>query len=116
MSYINLQVIGNVGRVNELKTTQSGKQVLSFTLAANERFGNESRTTWCEVTAWNGLANMLEQHLVQGQKVMVNGRPDTRVWIDQSGVTHASLVLTASEFRFLGSKPPVKEYPHHDNA
>ena len=105
MSFINLQVIGNVGRVQELRHTQSGKEVLNFTVAANERIGQEDRTTWVEVTAWNGLATMLSQHLTAGQQVMVSGRPGTRLWTDQNGTAHSALTLSANEFRFLGRKP-----------
>jgi len=105
MSHINLQVIGNVGRISELRTTQTGKEVINFTVAANERVNGEDRTTWVEVTAWNGLATMLSTNLVAGQLVMVEGTPNTKLWTDKSGQAQTSLTLSAQTFRFLGGRP-----------
>lgn len=105
MSYLQMQVIGNVGRVSELRMTQTGKDVINFTVASNERFGEEEQTVWVEVTAWNGLAVMLDEHLLAGQSVMVAGRPQARLWQDGNGESQVTLALSADTFRFVGRKP-----------
>lgn len=105
MSYLQMQVIGNVGRVSELRMTQTGKEVINFTVASNERMGEEERTTWVDVTAWNGLAVMLDEHLVAGQSVMVTGKPSPRLWENGDGEPQVALALSADVFRFVGRKP-----------
>jgi single-stranded DNA-binding protein len=49
MSYQNTLIIGNVGGEVTLRTTTTGKQVANFSVAVNERFGDQEQTSWFQV-------------------------------------------------------------------
>ena len=62
-----------VGRDSELKTTQSGKQLLSFTGAYDIGFGDKKRTQWLDCTLWGDRGVNLQQYLTKGAQVVVYG-------------------------------------------
>jgi single-strand DNA-binding protein len=105
MSHLEMEIIGNVGRIEELRSTPNGHKVLNFTVAVNETYNDQERTTWIKAIAWNGLAEMLDNHLKTGQLVLIKGRPGTEAWTDKDGALRATLTITADTFRFLGKKP-----------
>ena len=85
-------LIGNIGRDPEVRNTQSGDKVVSFSLATTESWKDRQsgerreRTEWHRVVIFgNGLAGIAEQYLRQGSKVYVEGSLQTRKWQDQSG-------------------------------
>ena len=101
-------VIGHVGRDAEMRFTPSGKAVTSFSVAANDGFGENKKTIWYRVTAWEKLAETCNQYVKKGMLVYVEGRlqADTqtggpRLWQGNSGDWSASFELTANEIRFL---------------
>lgn len=105
MSYQNTIIVGNVGGEITLRTTTTGKQVANFSIAVNERFGENERTTWFQVVAWEQLAPIAADHIVKGQQLLVEGRVSASMWTDQNGGFQIGLQLTARTIRFLGSKP-----------
>lgn len=95
-------VIGNLVRDPELRHTQSGLPVCSFTVAVNRRLrGGESAVDYIDVTAWDNLGEVCAKWLSKGKKVMVCGRPGARAWIGRDGGARAALELTADEVEFL---------------
>ena len=83
-------LVGNVGRDPELRYTQSGQPVASFSIATNERFkdrdGNwKDRTEWHRIVAWARLAEICGEYLRKGSQVYVEGRIQTRDWEDKEG-------------------------------
>ena len=105
MSYQNTLIIGNVGREVVSRVTNSGKEVANFSVAVNEKMGDDEQTTWFQVTAWEKLAEIATAHISKGQLVLVEGRIAVETWHDQNGATQAALRLTARNIRFLGGKP-----------
>ncbi len=108
MSYQNTLIVGNVGREVTSRVTSSGKEVANFSVAVNERMGDEEQTTWFQVTAWEKLAEIAAAHIVKGQLVLVEGRITSETWSDQNGTPQAALRLTARSIRFLGGKPETE--------
>ena len=85
-------LIGNLGQNPETKTIESGKKVTHFTLATDESYKNAdgqkiSETTWHNIVAWNGLADIATRFLKKGQQVAVEGRIVYRSYEDKQGVT-----------------------------
>jgi single-strand DNA-binding protein len=109
-------IVGNLGKDPEMKFTPSGQPVTNFSVASNRSYNDASgqpikETIWFRVTAWGKQAEICNQHLVSGSKVLVEGRltpdPDTggpRVWNRQDGSSGASYEVTAATVRFLSSK------------
>jgi single-strand DNA-binding protein len=85
-------LIGNLGQDPETKTTESGKKVVHFTLATDDGYKNSdgqkvSETTWHNIVAWNGLADIAGKYLKKGRQVAVEGRIVYRTYEDKKGVT-----------------------------
>ncbi|MBK8989290.1 MAG: single-stranded DNA-binding protein [Chloroflexi bacterium] len=100
-----ITIIGNVGQEPQVRTTTTGKQVANFSVAVNERAGEQDKTTWFGVVAWNKLADVMDQHLHKGQLVMVKGTVSIKTWQDKNGDTRASMEINADKIKFLGGKP-----------
>ena len=109
-------VVGNVGRDAEMRYTPSGAPVASFSVATNREYNATSgervkETTWFRVQAWGKQAEICNQYVKKGMKVLVEGRlnadPATggpRVWTGKDGKANASFEVTASTVRFLSSR------------
>lgn len=109
-------IVGNLGKDPEMKYTPSGQPVTNFSVASNRSYNDASgqpikETIWFRVTTWGKQAEICNQHLVSGSKVLVEGRltPDSdtggpRVWNRQDGSAGASYEVTAATVRFLSSK------------
>lgn len=100
--------VGNVGRDPEMRYTQAGVAVCSFTLAVNRKFGQgesaQEETTWFKVTCWNKLAELANQYVRKGGQVLVSGTVSVSAYLDKSGQPQATLELRADNFQLLGSR------------
>ena len=98
-----LTIIGNVTRDPELRTTQTGKEVCSFTVAVNWR-GKDKDPDYFNVNAWDKLAGICKEYLSNGKKVCVVGAVSARTYQDRNGETRVSLDVRADEVEFLSPK------------
>ena len=101
-------LIGNLGMDPEVKTTEKGKKVVHFTLATNGGNKNNegqkvNETTWHNIVAWNGLAELAGQYLKKGRKVAVEGRIAYRTYEDKNKVTRNVTEIILSDLLFLKS-------------
>jgi single-strand DNA-binding protein len=116
MSYHTIILAGNLGRDPEMRYTPSGQPVTSFSVAVNDNYTSNSgekvqRTIWFRITAWGKQAELCNNYLKKGQKVLVEGRlvvdPNTggpRIWQRQDGSSAASFEVSAQAVRFLSAK------------
>lgn len=103
-----VQLIGNLGQDPEIKTLESGKKVVRFTLATNESFKNSEgqkveETTWHNVVAWNGLAETASRFLKKGREVAVEGKLVYRSYEDKKGVTKNVTEIVLNDLLLLRS-------------
>ena len=113
--YHTLIIVGNVGNDPEMRYTPSGQAVTSFSVATNRQYttGNGEQvkeTIWFRVTTWGKQAEVCNQYVKKGMKVLVEGRltPDKvtgspRIWKNESGEARTSFEVNASTVRFLSS-------------
>lgn len=113
--YQSLTIVGNVGRDPEMKFTPSGQAVCSFSVATNRKYTTGSgekvdETTWFRVTTWGKTAEICNQYVHKGSKVLVEGRltPDKstggpRAYAKKDGTPAATYEITAGTVRFLSS-------------
>lgn len=109
-----ITIVGNLGRDPETRYTPNGRMNVTFTVAVNRRFNDQSgqqqdRTNWYRVTAWGNLAETMDRlaqsgALVKGKQVYIDGRFEAREYQDQQGQTRTSLDITANELQLLGSR------------
>lgn len=116
MSFQQLTIIGRLGRDPEMRYTQDGQPVTSFSVAVNRSFNDRSgekreETTWFRVSAWGKLAEVCNEYLHKGDLCQIIGRlncdPNTggpRLWQGQNGTMNASFEVTASQVTFLSPK------------
>jgi single-strand DNA-binding protein len=109
-------LIGNLGHDPEIKTIESGKKVAHFTLATDDTFKNGDgqkvkETTWHNIVAWNGLADIAGKYLKKGKEVAVEGRIVYKTYEDKKGVTKSSTEIVLSDLVLLrnGEKGHTKE-------
>ena len=99
-------LLGNIGRDPELRKTNSGKAVATFTMATSERGraeGGEQRTEWHRIVVWDRLAEQCDQYLSKGRQVHVEGRLQTRTWDDRNGQRRQTTEIVANTVLFLGT-------------
>ncbi len=99
-------LIGNLGKDPETKTTDSGKKITHFTLATNDGYKNSegervNETTWHNIVAWNGLADIAGKFLKKGREVAVEGRIVYRTYEDKKGVTKNITEIVLSDLVLL---------------
>ena len=99
-------IVGNLTRDPELRTTQSGISVCSFSVAVNRRRAQdqEPQADFFRVTAWRGLGENCSKYLAKGRKVAVTGSVSVSTYLAQDGTTRASLEVTADDVEFLTPK------------
>ena len=110
MSSLNKALlIGNLGKDPEIRYTQNGQSVATFTLATSDNWtdqnGNrQERTEWHTVVAWGKLADLSQRFLAKGRQVYIEGRIQSREWTDQSGGKRRTTEVIASSIVFLGNR------------
>jgi len=92
----------------ELKTTQSGFSVTSFTIAVNRRFGGkageEPQADFINVTAWRQTAEFVARYFRKASSICVVGSIQTRSWTDQQGQKRFATEVVADEAYFVDAK------------
>ena len=95
--------IGRLVADPELKQTNNGMQVCTFTVAINRRF-NREETDFFPVTVWRDAAVNCSKYLGKGSQVSVCGAVEIRRYEDKEGIKRTSINITADEVEFLTSK------------
>ena len=100
-------LVGNLGRDPEMRYTQNGVAVCSFSLATSETYKDRTsgekvtQTEWHNIILWRGLAETAEKYLRKGSSVYVDGKIRTRKWEDQQGQTRYTTEIIADTMQML---------------
>jgi len=102
-------LIGNLTRDPELRTTQTGVSVCSFTIAVNRRRpsnaeAGQPEADFFRVTAWRQLGEICAKYLAKGRKVSVVGSVSASAYTGSDGQARASLEVQADDVEFLTPK------------
>ena len=98
-----IQIIGRLTADPELRSTGSGVQVCSFTVAVNRRF-NREETDFFPVTVWREAAVNCNKFLAKGSQVGVCGSLQIRRYDDKDGIKRTAIDLQADEVEFLSAR------------
>ena len=103
-----LTIIGNLTRDPELRTTSSGINVCTFTVAVNRRRSannnGQPEADFFRVTAWRQLGENCQRYLAKGRKVAVVGPVSVQTYTGNDGNQRFSLEVTADDVEFLSSR------------
>ncbi len=101
-------IMGRLGRDPELRRTQSGTSVASFSLAVDRDFKDKSSgervTDWIDVVAWRQTAEFVSRYFTKGCMAVVEGRLQMRDWTDKDGGKRRSAEVVADNVYFGDSK------------
>jgi single-strand DNA-binding protein len=115
----NVNIAGGLGKDAELRTTQSGDKVASFSVAVDHRQGSEKSTVWFDCSLFGKRAEALSQYLTKGTRVAVSGDLGTR---EYNGKTY--LTVKADQVTLLGGgqggqssggSDPARQAPARDD-
>ena len=85
-------LLGNLGQDPEIRTTQGGKELASFSLATSETWKDKAsgekktKSEWHKVVIFNdNLVNLVKNYTQKGSKIYLEGKLQTRDWQDKDG-------------------------------
>lgn len=118
MANFNLNKVILGGRLTadpELKTTQSGVSVVTFSIAVNRRFGGKEgeqpQADFINVTAWRQTAEFITRFFRKASSICVVGSIQTRTWTDQQGQKRFATEIVADEAYFVDAKSESQAAP-----
>ena len=107
-------LMGRLTRDPELRRTQSGTAVASFTLAVDRDYkpqDGERETDFIDIVAWRGTGEFVSKYFTKGRMAVVEGRLQVRDWTDKDGNKRRSTEVVADNVYFGDSKRPESGTP-----
>ena len=107
----NVVIMGRLTRDPELRRTQGGTAVTSFTMAVDRDFKSQSgekETDFIDVVAWRNTGEFAAKYLAKGRMAAVEGRIQVRDWQDKDGNRRKSVEVVADNVYFADSKRDSK--------
>lgn len=105
----HIVIMGRLVRDPELRRTQSGTPVASFTIACDRDFsgkdGGEKECDFVDCVAWRNTAEFVSKYFSKGRMAVVSGRLQLRKWTDNNGQKRVSAEVVADNVYFGDSKP-----------
>ena len=103
-------LVGNLGRDAEVRYTQGGAAVATLNMATTEVWNDkqsgqrQERTEWHRVVVWGRQAETLQEYLLRGRQIYVEGRLQTRQWDDRDGNKRYTTEVRADRVVLLSSR------------
>jgi len=103
-------LIGFLGDAPELKFSQQGKPVCTFSLAVNERWKDQAgatreRVEWFQIVCFARLAEVCGEYLNKGRHIYLEGRLQTRKWKGPEGEKRTTIEVVANQMQILDRAP-----------
>ena len=101
----NLAIVGRIGKVGELRYTQSGKAVINFSVATDngkDADGEKRAATWFEIALWEKQAEGLAEYLTVGDRIGVSGQVRLKVEKGNDGKEYHKLTIDFPRVELLG--------------
>lgn len=110
-------LMGRLTRDPEMRHTNSGTPVTTFSLAINSGYGENQRTDFVNCLAWNKTAEFVTKYFTKGKMIIVIGRITTRSWETQDGKRAYATEVIANEVSFgetkssqqTATQPPMQD-------
>jgi single-strand DNA-binding protein len=103
-------LLGRTTSSIELKQTQAGKSVASFSLAVKRPFTKDT-TDFITVCAWDKQAELLSKYVSKGNQICIRGYLTTRTWTDSQGNKRYATEVVADEVSFVGNNESSDSKP-----
>ena len=116
----HIDIMGRLTADPELRSTNGGTQVATFTVACERDFGEKDKkeTDFIECVAWKQTGEFISKYFKKGSLIAVSGALQSRKWEDKTGNKRVSWAVNVDRAYFAGAKPeaPAKltELPDDD--
>lgn len=102
----SITLIGNLGSAPEVRTTEAGLTITTFSIATNETYRDkngerQTRTDWHKVVSFGKLADVFGKYLDQGSQVCIAGSLRYNKWVDKHDQVRNTAEVHAHSFTFL---------------
>ncbi len=102
-------LVGNLGRDIEIRYTSGGTAVATLSLATtdvwNDKTGQrQEKTEWHRVVLWGKTAETLQEYLLKGRQIYIEGRLQTRQWDDRDGNKRYTTEIRSDRVVLLGAR------------
>lgn len=108
-------LMGRLTKAPELRTTNNGTNVTTFTIAVDTGYGEDKKTDFINCVAWKKTADFVAKYFSKGQMIIVLGRISTRTYEDKNGGKKYVTEVIANEVQFGESKKADTEPTDNDN-
>lgn len=109
MKSINkVQICGNITAQAEIRETQSGTKVATFSVATNREWKDSSgekqtQSEFHNIVAWSGLAELIEKYTKKWDRIYIDGRITYRSWEDSDGNKKYKTEIVAEDVMLMGT-------------
>ena len=103
-------LVGRLTRDPEVRYTQTGKAVASFSVAVDHGFGDNKRADFIPIVVWDKLAEVCGNNLTKGRRILVEGRLQISEY-EKDGQKRRSTEVVAQNIEFLDNKQAVGGSP-----
>ena len=102
-----VQLIGRLGQEPEIITFEDGNKMAKFSMATDDSYKDKSgtkieRAYWHNIIVKGGLVNVVENYVVKGQEIAVEGKLTNRSWEDKDGKKNYTTEILVNELLMLG--------------
>ena len=119
MSLNRIVIMGRICNDIELRRTNSGTAVTTFTLAVERDFkgqNGEKETDFIDINAWRNTAEFASKYFSKGRMAVVEGRLQIRAWTDKEGNKRKNAEVVAENIYFADSKKEAGTAPTQEFA
>lgn len=104
-------LIGRLTKDAEIRVTQTGKKVASFSIAVNEGKNQQGQeiAQFFNLSAWEKTAEIIELYVKKGTKIAIVGRLQNRSWDKPDGTKGYATDITVSEMEILSTKSETEQ-------
>lgn len=110
----HIVTMGRLVRDPELRHTQSGIPVTSFTIACDRDYkdaNGDKATDFLDIVAWRNTAEFVSKYFTKGRMAVIDGRLAIRLWLDQDGNKRRNAEIVANSVNFGDSRPQNQAAP-----
>jgi single-strand DNA-binding protein len=113
---IVLTATGRVGKDAELRTTNSGDKILSFSVGSDIGFGQNKTTIWLDCSVWGKRGESLAPYILKGASVTVIGEFGQRTYQNKSGETVTATTVKVMEVALQGGGQQAQQQSYQAPA
>ena len=111
---LNITAVGRLGKDPELRTTQKGQEITSFSLAINVFAKGEEQTVWLKCSLWGKRGETLRNYCQKGSQITISGKLFQDTWTNKDNEEVVDLAVDVQDFSLPARE--LKQEPEQTGA